>query len=118
MAVPGGVHDVQEHPRNVNNGCADETDALHRDRPPGGSFNLPEASNVTKGNSDCRKVVKGAEYNGVRLRSDKNECVIETNVLHRGIGPGGHRGEQEVMGDIEDNWDRQDIVEGGGYDGI
>ena len=53
MAVPGGVHNVQEHPRNVNNGCANETDALHRDRPPGGSFNLPEASNVTKGNSDC-----------------------------------------------------------------
>ena len=117
-AVPGGVHDVQEHPRNVNNECADETDALRRDRPPGGSFNLPEASNVAKGDSDHRKVVEGAEYDGVRLRSDENKHVVETNALRRGIGPGGHRGEQEVMGDVEDNWDRQDIVEGGGYDGI
>ena len=27
-AIPGGVHNVQEHPRNVNNECTDETDAL------------------------------------------------------------------------------------------
>ena len=30
-AIPGGVHDVQEHPRNVRSRCADETDTPSQD---------------------------------------------------------------------------------------
>ena len=44
-------------------------------------FNLPEASNVAKGDLDRQKVVEGAKYDGVHLRSDENKHVIEMNVL-------------------------------------
>ena len=47
-----------------------------------------------------------------------NECVVETKALRRDIGPGGLEGEQEAMDDVEDDLDHQNVIEGGGHDGI
>ena len=91
-AIPCGVHSIQYHPRNFNDERADETDTLCWDRPPGGLLDLSEALKVTEGDSDHWKLVEDAEYNGVHSRNDGNEHIIETSVLCRGIGLGGHRG--------------------------
>ena len=66
---------------------------------------------------DPKTLVEDADYDGIHPRSDENERVVETNVLRRVGGPGGPEGDQEAMGDVEDDWDRQDDAEGVGCDG-
>ena len=39
-----------------------------------------------KGESGGQKVVNGTGYDGVCHGTHENECVVETNVLHQGIG--------------------------------
>ena len=97
-AVPGGVHDVQECPRSISNECANETDALHRDRPPGRALDLPDRSRGVERNWVRRKVVEGAEYDGIGPEDDGKRRNVETNALRRDRGPEDLGGEQEVMG--------------------
>lgn len=80
--IPGGVHDVQEHPREVSSDYANEIDMPDQDASPEGHSDLPEALKVTKGNLDHWEVVEDAKYDGVCSRNDKNEHIIEMNVLH------------------------------------
>ena len=116
-AVPGGVHDVQEHPRNVRSGCAEEMDAPCRDTAPGDPRGELEASRDVEGVWDRRNVVDSGGYDGIDPRTDGNERGIEMNTLGRDRGPGGHLGEQEAMGNVERDWRRRNVVGGDGYDG-
>ena len=67
--------------------------------------------------SDRRKVVDDADYDGIGPRSDGNERDVETNAPGRDRGPGGRLGEQEAMGGVERDWKRETDGEGGGFDG-
>ena len=106
-AVPGGVHDVQEHPRNVSNECADETDAPGRVTGPGGYLELQEESEDIEGDSDRTNVVDHAGYNRVCHRSDGNAHVDETNAPCRDNRPGGQLGKQGGLGDVEGDREHQ-----------
>ena len=116
-AVPGGIQRVQECPTGVRDECVVETNALRREPRSGGHAELQEASRGVEGVRDRRKVVEGADCDGIGLGIDGNERGVETNALRRVGGPGGTEGEQEAMGDVEADWDRRNDGEGGGYDG-
>lgn len=60
-AMPDDVQNDVRRPGSVGNERADETDALRRDRPPGGPLDLPEASKV-ESVQDRGSIVEGAEY--------------------------------------------------------
>ena len=64
--APGGVHDVQECPRNV------ETNALRQDTRSGGHAVELEASKVVEGDRDSAKVVGDAECDWIGPSNDCN----------------------------------------------
>ena len=51
------------------------------------------------------------------LRDEEDEHISKTNMPSWDRWPGSHLDELEAMGDIEDDCDHHNIVEGGGYDG-
>ena len=95
----------------------DAINAPRRETGPGGQLGEQVRPGHVEDVWDRRNVVDSGGYDGIDPRSDENERVVETNALRRGIGPGGHRGEQEATGDVERDWKRQNVVEGAGYDG-
>ena len=116
-AVPGGVQRVQGRPSNVSNDRVDRTDAPARHRAPGSHRGEQEAIGNVKGDSDRRKVVDYANYDGICLRTDGNERSVETDALRQDRGPGGLEDEQEAMGSVERDWKREMDVKGAGCDG-
>ena len=116
-AVPGSVHDVQEHPRNVRNECTDETDAPGRVTGPGGYLELQEESEDIEGDSDRANIVDHAGYDRVCHRSDGNARVDETNAPCRDNRPGGHIGERGGPGDVECDRECQSAGDGVERDG-
>ena len=106
-AVPDGIHDVQERPRKVRNERVDETDAPRRDWPPGGHLGHREESEDVEGDRERRKVVEGGGHDGIRPKTDRNACGVDTNPQRRDRGPGGQFGERDGSGDVERNLERQ-----------
>ena len=113
IAVPGGVHDVWEHPRNVSSECTDEMDAPGRVTGPGGYLELQEESEVIEGELDCANIVDSAGHNGISLspKSSKNMHGNSTNMPCRDNQPRGHMGEQVKSRDIKGDLERQSDVE-------
>ena len=114
-AAPGSVHDVQECPKNVRNECTDATNSPEPSEPPRDPRSDQEARRPVEGELGSRKAVEGAGYDGIHHSTHRNECIIETNALHRGMGPGGHLGEGVKSRGIADDWDRQRVIRGGKY---
>jgi hypothetical protein len=100
-AVPGDFQRYRERPRNVRNQPADETDAPHRDNPPGGHRGEWEMLGVVEGNPDRGNVVDLAEHDGICPSSDENERRVETNASCRGNHPGGQIGVERRRGRLE-----------------
>jgi hypothetical protein len=116
-AVPGDFQRYRERPRNVRNQPADETDAPHRDNPPGGHRGEWEMLGVIEGNPDRGNVVDLAEHDGICPSSDENERRVETNASCRGNHPGGRIGEPKASRDVEGDWSRESDGDGVGYHG-
>ena len=116
-AVPGGVHDVQERPRNVRNECANETDAPGRVTGPGGRLELQRESEIIEGEPDHVNVVDSAGCDGKCPRSVRSAPIIETNAPCRDTGPGGWIGERGGPGDLERDFERQSDGNGVNTDG-
>ena len=116
-AIPGGVHDAQEHPRDVSSKCADETDAPGRDTSPGGRLDLPEESRAVEVDWSRGNVVDGGELDGIGRGRDGNGDDVDKYAPGRVRGSGDPGGEQEATGCVERDWKRETVVEGAGYDG-
>jgi hypothetical protein len=55
---------------------------------------------------DRDKVVDSAGYDRIHPRGQENERDVDTNASCRDPGPGGHSGEREDSGEVEDDRDR------------
>ena len=113
--APGGVHDVQERPRNVRNKHVDGMDTPYRDTGPGWVLEVQGEPKVVKGNPDSEEVVDSAEYDWIGPSNDRNERVNETSALCRDRRPEGHLGEPEALNGIEGDWRCRNGVQGVGY---
>jgi len=102
---------------NQSGGSSGDTNALHQVRPPGGHRCEQEARHDIGVDSDCQKVIDGAEYNGVCTRTKENERVIKTNTLHQDTGPGGYRDELNDLGGVGANPNCKSDGDGCRYDG-
>ena len=116
-AAPGEHQDHRGRPEDDRKRHDDKTNASCRDTVPGGHRGKQGESRGVKVDSDRRNVVDNDEFDGMCQGHKENERVVETDALCRDRGPTGHIGEQEVMGDVEDDCDRQNDVESRGYDG-
>ena len=82
-------------------------------------MDLPEGKRGIKVDSDSRKVFDGADYDKISHGHKESRRAIETDAQCRENGPRDHLGEQverEILGAIERDWRRQNVVEGDGYD--
>ena len=116
-AAPGSVHDIQERPKNVRKERADAENSPEPSKPPRDPRSDQEARRPVEGEPGGRKAVEGAGYDGIRPSTHRNERIVETNTLHRDMGPGGHKGEGVESRGVVDDQDRRKVIEGGEYDG-
>ena len=117
LAAPGDRHRYREHPRSHANNGVEETNALRRDREPGGWMNDWAKSDGVEGNPDRGKIVEGAEYDGIGPSSHKNERVDETNAPCPDRAPGGRLAEGAKLGDVEVNPNHENVIDSTRYDG-
>ena len=106
-AIPGGVQSVQEGPRSVINERVDGTNAPSRDTGPGGHLEVLGSLKDVEGNPDSANVVEDTVYDGKRPKSIRDTHDVETNVLRRDGGPGGHRDKEDKSGDIDGEQERR-----------
>ena len=115
--VDNGEHDG-EHARDVEDKRVVETSALCRDTGPGDPNGDQTESGDDEVDRDRRKVVDGAECDGIHPRSVGAERVVETNALRRVFDPGGPRGDPEASKGVESVWGRGEVVDDGETDGV
>jgi len=117
LMVVEGTGDDRVHPDTHRNERAIEMNMLHRDMGPGGHQGEEVELGSVEVNSGGLKVIEHAEYNGVHTMSDGNARAIETDVLHPEKDPGGPEGEQDELGSVGSDWERQNNGEVDGYNG-
>ena len=117
MAAPDDIRSDIKGPRNIRNERVDRTDAPDRHRASGGHRGEQKAIGSVEVDSDCRKIVKGAECDRTGRGSDRSDSDGDTNMPAQDIWLGGPGGDQEAMGCIERNWKRENVVGGDGYNG-
>ena len=67
----------------------------------GGHLDLLEAKRHIEVEWNRRSVVDSGELDVTDHGCEGNECVIETNMQHRGRGPRGSEGDQKATGAVE-----------------
>ena len=117
-AAPGGPRTYQEGPIVGSSEGGGEMSASDRDTRPGGCRGEQVESRGFKGVRDHRKGVDGAELDGIRPGSKRNERVGDTNPPCRDRWPGGRLGERDGLGDVEDDLERRSDGEGDETDGM
>jgi hypothetical protein len=104
--APDGPSTYLEGPVNDRNQRVEETNAQCRGTWPGGDLYLQGKSRGEEVVPDRDKVVDSAGYDRIHPRGQENERDVDTNASCRDPGPGGHSGEREDSGEVEDDRDR------------
>ena len=85
---------------------------------------MQEESKGAEVDWDCQKVVKGIGHGGKHPKTEENQHNVETNMQCQDRGPGGHRGKEVELGDVEGEfggvggeWERQSDGNGVVYEG-
>lgn len=82
-AVPGGVNNIQEHPKKVRDERVDETNACCRDIGPGGRLCEQVRPGDVERNLERQNVVEGVGYEGIGHVNDDSGENVETNAPNR-----------------------------------
>ena len=110
--APIHVEDARKRPKKLHNASVHISERSEQ-----GEENSPDGAPDEPDEPDGETAVRdGTQRAQGRPTGIRDERVVETNTLRRGIGPGGHRGEQVATGDVERDWKRQNDVEGVGCD--
>ena len=79
-AIPGSVHDAQEHPRNISSKCADETNTPDQDTIPSGHLDLPKELRAIEVDWSHGNIVNGGELDGIGCGHNGNSNNINIYV--------------------------------------
>ena len=78
--IPGGVHNVQEGPRNVRTERIDRTNAPSHNTGQGWHLEVQEESKGIEVDRDRQKVVEGIGHDGKHPKIEENQRDVKMNV--------------------------------------